>query len=100
MSNQEGLCEAHAAYLRRVVPPDQLFYFDVKSGWKPLCDILDVPPPDTPFPHVFPRSWLEKGKVDLLTRLKMRLVILVGGVGLLLGGAGFAGRKYLIPRPE
>jgi Sulfotransferase domain len=43
--------EHHAAYLRRVIPPSRLHFFDVKDGWVPLCKILNVPVPDIPFPH-------------------------------------------------
>ncbi|KAF3036816.1 hypothetical protein E8E12_006173 [Didymella heteroderae] len=44
--------ESHIAYLKRVVPEDQLFFFDVKDGWGPLCKILDKEVPDVPFPRV------------------------------------------------
>jgi hypothetical protein len=27
--------------------------FNAKQGWKPLCDFLEVPIPDVPFPHVY-----------------------------------------------
>jgi hypothetical protein len=97
MSNQEGLYDAHAAYVRRVVPPDQLFYFDVKSGWKPLCEILDVPVPvpDEPFPHIFPRSWLDKGTTELLARLRRRFVVLLGAVGLVTAIVSCIGGKHM-----
>jgi hypothetical protein len=36
----------------RSVPPEKLFFFNVKDGWGPLCKILDCPIPDEPFPHV------------------------------------------------
>lgn len=41
----------HEDYQRRVVPPEKLFFYDVKDGWAPLCKILDVPVPGVPFPH-------------------------------------------------
>ena len=34
------------------VPAEQLLIFNVKEGWKPLCNFLGVPVPDTPFPRV------------------------------------------------
>jgi hypothetical protein len=37
--------------LRRIVPPEKLYFFNVKDGWEPLCKILDVPVPDEPFPR-------------------------------------------------
>lgn len=41
----------HEDHLREVVPPEKLFWYNVKDGWEPLCKILDVPVPDRPFPH-------------------------------------------------
>jgi hypothetical protein len=38
--------------VKRTVPSDRLLVFEVKEGWKPLCDLLDVPVPDVPFPRV------------------------------------------------
>ena len=32
--------------------PDRLLEFDIKEGWGPLCDFLQVPIPDEKFPHV------------------------------------------------
>jgi len=40
----------HYEYLERVVPKDKLHYYDVKSGWGPLCKILQLPVPDVDFP--------------------------------------------------
>ncbi len=48
---------AIAAYRRRAdevraaIPAERLLVFDVADGWTPLCQFLDVPVPDTPFPH-------------------------------------------------
>lgn len=95
MSNQQGLYDAHAEYIRRVVPSNQLFYFDVKSGWKPLCEILDVPVPDQPFPHIFPRSWLEQGESNLKAKFKRRLAILLGAAGLITATGVYAARMLL-----
>lgn len=44
--------ENHIAYLKRTVPEDRLFFFDVKDGWEPLCKILGKDIPDVPFPRV------------------------------------------------
>lgn len=40
------------AYVKRVVPEDKLFLFNVKDGWGPLCKILGCPVPEEPFPYV------------------------------------------------
>ncbi|KXH44182.1 hypothetical protein CSIM01_04486 [Colletotrichum simmondsii] len=43
----------HIAYLKSVVPPERLIFFDVRDGWKPLCKALDLPvPEDVPFPNI------------------------------------------------
>ncbi len=34
------------------VPAEKLLVFEVKQGWEPLCEFLEVPVPDTPFPHL------------------------------------------------
>ena len=37
--------------VRDAIPPERLLVFDVAEGWEPLCLFLNVPIPDTPFPH-------------------------------------------------
>jgi hypothetical protein len=40
-------------YLKKVVPPEKLFFYDVRDGWEPLCKILNKPVPvDRPFPKL------------------------------------------------
>ena len=46
--------------VKQVVPADRLLIFNVKEGWGPLCHFLDVPVPDTPFPHVNDRQKMLK----------------------------------------
>ncbi|PBP15841.1 hypothetical protein BUE80_DR013433 [Diplocarpon rosae] len=45
------LLEYHESYIRRVVPPARLFFFNVQDGWEPLCKILNCPVPNEPFPR-------------------------------------------------
>ena len=33
------------------VPEDKLLVYQVKDGWEPLCDFLDLPKPEQPFFH-------------------------------------------------
>ena len=42
--------EQHRAAVRATIEPDRLLVFDVKDGWGPLCEFLEVPPPRHPFP--------------------------------------------------
>lgn len=43
---------AHSDEVRQTIPAHRLLVYDVKSGWEPLCEFLDLPVPDTPFPRV------------------------------------------------
>ena len=36
--------------------PERLLVFRVKEGWGPLCEFLDLPVPDTDFPHINSRE--------------------------------------------
>ncbi len=46
------------------VPADRLLVFEVAQGWEPLCEFLEVPIPDKPFPNV-------NDKAALLRRFKI-----------------------------
>ena len=43
--------ESHNTQVQRSIPADRLLVYDVKQSWNPLCEFLDVPVPDKPFPH-------------------------------------------------
>lgn len=40
----------HCDYLERVIPKEKLHYYDIKTGWGPLCEILQLPIPEVDFP--------------------------------------------------
>lgn len=40
----------HIEEVLRIVPPDRLLVFRAKDGWGPLCDFLDLPEPNEPYP--------------------------------------------------
>lgn len=42
----------HEEAVKATVPSDRLLVWSVIEGWEPLCEFLDVPVPDVPFPHV------------------------------------------------
>lgn len=56
-----GAYHRHIEAVRKAVPGDRLLEFNVREGWKPLCDFLDAPVPDEPFPHVNRRSGMKWG---------------------------------------
>ncbi len=47
-----GVYEAHNEDVKSKVPADRLLVYDIKQGWEPLCEFLDVPVPDSPMPHL------------------------------------------------
>ena len=56
-----GICKADNKDVQTSVPPEKLLVFNVKMGWKPLCDFLNVPIPEQPFPNtsvISPRPYL------------------------------------------
>lgn len=42
---------AHNEAVKAAIPAKQLLVFQVKEGWQPLCEFLDLPVPDKPFPR-------------------------------------------------
>jgi hypothetical protein len=38
--------------IKATVPADRLLVWSAADGWEPLCEFLELPVPDTPFPHV------------------------------------------------
>ena len=42
---------AHNDTVKETIPESQLLVFDVREGWGPLCDFLEVPVPDEDFPR-------------------------------------------------
>jgi len=42
---------AHSKAVKEAIPAGRLLEFEVKDGWQPLCDFLEVPVPATDFPR-------------------------------------------------
>jgi hypothetical protein len=38
--------------VQRVIPADRLLVWSAADGWEPLCEFLEVPVPDAPFPRL------------------------------------------------
>ena len=38
--------------VQQTVPADRLLVWSASDGWDPLCEFLEIPAPDTPFPHL------------------------------------------------
>jgi hypothetical protein len=41
----------HIAEVRAEIPAHRLLTFDLREGWQPLCDFLEVEAPDVAFPR-------------------------------------------------
>ncbi|KAF7231914.1 hypothetical protein EG68_10956 [Paragonimus skrjabini miyazakii] len=82
-SNDEALLAGYDRWIdqvKRDVPADRLLVFQVKEGWKPLCDFLNVPVPNQPFPKVNERAELVKflavqWKLTRLVRWGVRFMV-------------------------
>jgi len=46
----------HNSRVKASTPQDQLLVYNVKQGWKPLCEFLGVDVPDVPFPRLNVKS--------------------------------------------
>ncbi len=44
--------EAYEEDIKRSLPADRLLVWSVADGWEPLCEFLELPVPDQPFPHL------------------------------------------------
>lgn len=42
---------AHNDEVRRTIPAARLIEWSASEGWKPICEALELPIPDEPFPH-------------------------------------------------
>ncbi|MEU6743183.1 sulfotransferase family protein [Streptosporangium sandarakinum] len=57
----------HVDAVQKSLPADRLLIFDVREGWEPLCDFLEVDVPEgEPFPHL--------NDSDTMRRMMERLV--------------------------
>ncbi len=65
-----ALYEKHNEAVRAAFPPERLLVFNLGAGWEPLCEFLEVPVPDEPYPmsntgeefHEFFDKRLDEGK--------------------------------------
>jgi len=53
---------SHNEEVRRTIAPERLLVWDVREGWEPLCDFLELPIPDVPLPHI-------NDRVEFLNRI-------------------------------
>ena len=49
----------------RLIPKDRLLVYNVKDGWEPLCNFLQVPVPSTPLPKSNTKEDFRKGVIAM-----------------------------------
>lgn len=54
--------ERHMEYVKRVVSREKLLIFDVREGWEPLCQFLDIPVPTLEDGRILPFPKVNDGK--------------------------------------
>jgi len=62
----------HTDWLKRIVPPERLYFFDVKDGWEPLCKILKASVPDKPFPRINEKTAMKELDEVMMGRVYTR----------------------------
>ncbi|MBK9925894.1 MAG: sulfotransferase family protein [Anaerolineales bacterium] len=73
---------AHIEEVKKNIPAEKLLIFNVKEGWKPLCDFLGIPvPEDIPFPHINDHETVKK---QIERARTMYQVIPYVGIGIIL----------------
>ena len=60
--------------VENLIPKDQLLVFEVKQGWGPLCNFLNLPVPDQPFPRANDRAEMNKN-INKIVRTAWVVVI-------------------------
>ncbi|KIW19065.1 hypothetical protein PV08_03355 [Exophiala spinifera] len=86
-----AMWDRHIEHLKKVVPKDRLFFYDVRDGWEPLCAILGVPvPKDVPFPKLNDAQAME----SFMQASMRRGLMAWAGIFLTAGAVGFSAARY------
>jgi len=48
----EKIFYRHHQQVLAAIPQERLLIYEVKDGWEPLCDFLEIPVPQSAFPHL------------------------------------------------
>jgi len=50
-AHARAMFERNTEEVMATIPPERLLVYNVGDGWEPLCQFLDCPVPDTPYPR-------------------------------------------------
>jgi hypothetical protein len=67
--------ERHNEKVRQRVSSEKLLVYEVKEGWRPLCEFLGVDVPDKPFPHLNDAE-IFRGRIRRIRRLTVAMAVL------------------------
>ena len=76
--------------VKNTVPSEKLLVFEVKEGWGPLCEFLDVSVPNIPFPNTNDTAQMKKR----LRGVKIAAYSLVLGIPTVLAAILYFTKQY------
>jgi hypothetical protein len=50
--DMQAAMERYHDEVKSTIPADRLLVWSVQDGWEPLCEFLELPVPEAPFPHL------------------------------------------------
>lgn len=68
--------------MRRTIPKEKLFFINVKDGWEPLCQALDLPVPDEPFPRANDAAAADQVFKSVILKAGLRWMVLLSVFGI------------------
>ncbi|KAJ5083161.1 hypothetical protein N7456_012588 [Penicillium angulare] len=72
--NAKWIYRDHCNMVRGMVPKEKLLEWTVQDGWEPLCEFLDKPVPDEPFPNTNNPNDFTGRKENLVKNRFVRIV--------------------------
>jgi len=79
----------HYDRIRAAIPSDRLLEFETgKDGWKKLCEFLEEPIPEEPWPKAYPTAEFQN-HMDLAMDGAIRTILQFTGLGLAVGIGAF-----------
>ena len=84
----------HEDWLRRTIPEDKLFFYEVKDGWAPLCKMLGMPVPrdaegkEEPFPRANDAGAADAVFKKVIFQAGLVWLGIIGATGLGIWGLG------------
>jgi hypothetical protein len=72
----------HIEWLKSVVPPERLVFFNVNDGWEPLCKALGKPVPDVPFPRLNDGEAIQRLSESMVLEGLKRWAVIIGSFAL------------------